>query len=209
MFLNFRVLNSTVRSLLLLFLSINVLCEFANVAKECESLKYMKTVQLTEEQRALALKLAAEGEPVQVILEALSLGHYEFWIARQEDDRFAMAFIQARQEGLEAVADTLLTLADQMPDVQRARLKSENIRWILSKRKPYVYGDRIDVNVTNTVDVASALLEAKNRAALPNDYQHKIVEVEHREITDETQLIASDGKTFESLFSPEDLEFLK
>jgi hypothetical protein len=169
----------------------------------------MKTVQLTEEQRALALKLAAEGEPVQVILEALSLGHYEFWIARQEDDRFAMAFIQARQEGLEAVADTLLTLADQMPDVQRARLKSENIRWILSKRKPYVYGDRIDVNVTNTVDVASALLEAKNRAALPNDYQHKIVEVEHREITDETQLIASDGKTFESLFSPEDLEFLK
>lgn len=140
-------------------------------------------VELSEEQIQLALDLASEGKTAKEIREALFITQSMFNRYCESNPIFQSNFARARQEGLEEIADSLQTIADDEKDVLRARLKSENLRWVLSKRKPHVYGDRIEVNMNQTVSVLDALNEAKARAlpdvlssakVLPDNSNYKV-----------------------------------
>lgn len=118
----------------------------------------------TQEQLDLAVELAAKGEPFKRIIdECLLQSEYHFWLYRQHYPDFQNIFEQARQEGLEHLADGLMTAHDDHVDVQRARLRSDNAKWLLSKRKPSVYGDKVDIHVSQTIDISTALSEARKR----------------------------------------------
>lgn len=129
----------------------------------------------TPEQLKLAEDMATEGRTLKDIIEALCTTTSRFYKYKKEHPQFLQDFEQARQEGLEHLADSLVSISDEYVDVQRARLKSENLRWLLSKRKPHIYGDRLDVSISATVDITSALIEAKNRALQPS----QIVTINH------------------------------
>lgn len=133
-------------------------------------------IELTDEQMTICITLAAEGKSLRKIIDALCINETQFLRARQDDPYFAQVFEDARQEGLEHHADSLLDIANEEQDVQRGRLKSDNIKWLLSKRKPRTYGDRVDVNVTQTVDMASAMREAQERVLIPPAAQHAILD---------------------------------
>ncbi len=61
-----------------------------------------------------------------------------------------------------------MDVADQERDPQKARLKADNIKWLLSKWNPKKYGDRIDINVVNNnVSISVALEEARKRLQPP------------------------------------------
>lgn len=132
--------------------------------KASGEVKSGKIVGLTEEQEQIALSLASEGRTAKYIRDIILCSQHKFRAHCERCPTFAMAFIRARQEGLEEIADSLQTMADDEKDVLRARLKSENLRWILSKRKPHVYGDRIEVNLNQNIDIGQALTDARNRA---------------------------------------------
>ena len=117
----------------------------------------------TEEQLKIAIELAVEGKPLKEIIDAMFTNEYDFWHYKINFPEFSNKFENARQEGLEHLADQLIKIDETYTDVQRARLKSDNYKWLLSKRKPMTYGDRIDVNVNQTVDISMALNEAKER----------------------------------------------
>lgn len=123
-------------------------------------------VVLTPEQEAKAIELAAAGFNLRKIIDEILLNEYQFYIYKEDNPDFKKRFDQARQEGLEHIADGLITIADDYQDVQRGRLKSENARWLLSKRKPSVYGDKVDIHVSQTIDISGALAEAKARAMI-------------------------------------------
>lgn len=123
--------------------------------------------QYTKEQLDVAIELASKGEPLKKIIEAICSDEYQFWLYRQHDPIFGNSFEQARQEGLEHLADGLMTVADEYTDVQRARLKSDNAKWLLSKRKPAIYGDKVDIHVSQTIDISAALTDARKRALPP------------------------------------------
>jgi len=125
--------------------------------------KKLKKFELTEEQQTVALELAINGETITAICDQMLIGHSMFYRYRKDTPAFSLNFEQARQEGLEKLADELITMADDVPDVQRARLKSDNYKWLLSKRKPMIYGDRVDIHVTQTIDINAALDEARSR----------------------------------------------
>jgi hypothetical protein len=55
-------------------------------------------------------------------------------------------------------------IADEEVDPNRARLKVDLRRWVASKFNASLYGDKLDVNVNQTVDIGAALLEARRRA---------------------------------------------
>lgn len=120
-------------------------------------------MKLTKEQIDLAIELASRGEALKVIIKEMCITEIQFWKYRQENIDFEALFASARQEGLEHIADSLLTLADTEVDVARARLKSDNFKWLLSKRKPGTYGDKLDLNVHQTIDIRGALLDARAR----------------------------------------------
>lgn len=118
---------------------------------------------LTPEQEATALTLASNGWKIKEIYEWLGVDRNSFWKHRRDNPTFDDDFTRARRASLEELADDLLSVADDVADVQRARLKSDNIKWTLAKRMPEIYGDKIDINVNQQVSVTSALTEAKAR----------------------------------------------
>lgn len=123
-----------------------------------------KVPAYTKEQLDLAIELAAQGKPLREIIDSIVTTEIDFWTYRQHDHDYQNMFEQARQEGLEHLADGLITAHEDIADVQRARLKSDNAKWLLSKRKPSVYGDKVDIHVSQTIDITAALTEAKARA---------------------------------------------
>jgi hypothetical protein len=147
-----------------------------------DNYKLPKAPKYTDEQLQKAIELASKGEPFKVIIdEAMLDSEYSFWVYRQQYLDFSNAFEQARQEGLEHLADGLIDAHKTEQDVQRARLKSDNAKWLLSKRKPTVYGDKVDIHVSQTIDIGHALTEARKRA-LPQLSGIDPVEVEFKDL---------------------------
>jgi len=145
-------------------------------------------IELTDEQQKLAIDMASEGLSIEKIFEALCVSSYTFWEFREQHLSFQRLFERARQNGLEVMADRLIDLADDMTiDVHRARLKSDNAKWLLSKRKPNIYGDKLDLNVNQVVDIGGALGEALSRARL-RDVTAKAIDNTPREITDANKI---------------------
>jgi len=123
-----------------------------------------KVLELTEEQKTEAIRLAVEGHTIKSVADALLLTRIDFWHYRNAHPSFTNKFDAARKEGLEDLADDLIGIADDVSmDVHRAKLKSDNIKWILSKRKPETYGERIDLHVNTNIDITKALESAKAR----------------------------------------------
>lgn len=120
--------------------------------------------EYTDEQLTVAVEMAAKGESLKNIIQAIITDEVKFWAYRLHHPEFFNKFEQARQEGLEHLADGLITAHADDIDVQRARLKSDNHKWLLSKRKPSVYGDKVDIHVSQTIDISGALDEARTRA---------------------------------------------
>lgn len=81
----------------------------------------------------------------------------------QKNPAFAESYRLARLADVDAKVTALEDVATTEPDVQRARLICENRKWLASKLIPTVYGDKLDVTVTNKVDASEALAAAKAR----------------------------------------------
>lgn len=140
--------------------------------------KPKKVFNFTNEQLRNALHMASEGQTVQAIRKYLEIDAFQWYRYLQQNDTFSQLYDEARNNGLEELADSLFDIADKYDDIHRARLKSENIRWILSKRKSKIYGDRqiVDVNLLN---LGNALQEAKGRAGL-SDSGNEVIDVTKR-----------------------------
>ncbi len=136
-----------------------------------------KVPEYTKEQLDIAIELASQGEPLRKIIGEMCSTEIDFWTYKQQYPDFRNQFEQARQEGLEHIADGLITIADDYTDVQRGRLKSDNAKWLLSKRKPSVYGDKVDIHVSQTIDISHALSEARARIAIPSSTDNETRDV--------------------------------
>ena len=127
-----------------------------------------KILELTEEQQIEAIRMAVDGKSMKQVADALLISRIDFWQYRSSHPSFSNKYDAARKEGLEDLADGLISIADDLSmDVHRAKLKSDNIKWILSKRKPETYGDRIDLHVSTNIDITKALEAAKSRIVSP------------------------------------------
>ena len=100
-------------------------------------------------------------------------------------------------------ADDIVSIADEDPDPQRARNRIDARKWIASKLMPKQYGDRLDVNVTQTVDINAALSDAMTRAKLiPSQVIDNKQLIEHRATDSESVAHTEDSasvKTLENL----------
>jgi hypothetical protein len=85
---------------------------------------------------------------------------------RLEQPAFDMAVARAREMAQDVLVDKLPEIARTEPDVQRARLMSDNIKWIAARIRPRLYGDKLDLNVTANVSIAEAMAAAKARVTL-------------------------------------------
>lgn len=134
-------------------------------------------MKLNDDQKNTAVELALKGSRLKEIRDAIGVSVGQFQSVLESDISFAARFARARATGHDEKAETLLTIPDEEPDVQKARLKSDNVKWFLAKLKPETYGDRIDLNVNQTVDIGGALADARARL-LPTQQTEQIKDVQ-------------------------------
>ena len=83
----------------------------------------------------------------------------QLWAGEESEARpeFVGRYARARQRGYERLADELIAISDDpclfdgKPDnvlVQRARLMSDNRKWLLSKMLPRQFGDKVTQEIT-------------------------------------------------------------
>ncbi len=121
----------------------------------------------SDQERALAL--AAAGRTMRQIAGELRCHVRDIYQQLAKNAAFERRFARARKEGLELLADDLITISDEQPDVNRAKLKSDNVRWLLARRLPGQYGDRLAVDVSHSIDLRAALQGAEVRLRSVSD----------------------------------------
>lgn len=79
---------------------------------------------------------------------------------------------EAETRGYDAMADALLRIDNDtiygQSDPKMAKVISDNIKWLLARRRQKEYGDRVTVqhNITADKAITEALIAGRNRAAL-------------------------------------------
>lgn len=74
-----------------------------------------------------------------------------------------------------AAADTVY-IADTEKDAQKARNRIMARQWAASKIKPRIYGDKLELDVNNKIDVSVAIQAARRRSQV----------IEHQQLIDVT-----------------------
>ena len=94
----------------------------------------------------------------------------------QSDKEAARRYAQAQELRGDVLADEIIEIADTEPDAAKARNQITARQWLAGKLNKR-YGDRIDLNVTQTIDIGSTLAEARARL-LPMRDQSNVIDMQ-------------------------------
>lgn len=95
------------------------------------------------------------------------------------DTLFRQQFDEARAFAAECKTDELYDIAKdcQNPiELGAAKLASENIRWLASKRARDTYGEKMEMNVNQTLDISKVLDAAQQRLGPILDLQKNVTQ---------------------------------
>jgi hypothetical protein len=122
-----------------------------------------------------AIDLVGQGHTVTSACDEANLPVSTFRTYLKKHTDLQDLYTEADQRGADAMADALINIDNHrvhgQSDPKMAKVISDNIKWVLAKRKPKEFGDRVQVDHSVTVDVAitTALDAARRRVALPDD----------------------------------------
>lgn len=130
------------------------------------------------------IDLISQGETTTAACfkERMSVSTFKKYVAKQPELQELLT--DAEQIGYDVLAEALVNIDNDArhgrSDPKMAKVISDNIKWLLEKRKPKEYGQKVQVDVNVTADraVTDALSRAKQRAQgmLP-DYTGKVIDV--------------------------------
>ena len=89
-------------------------------------------------------KALIEGNSLKAISQRdrmPSLGTIYKWLKIYPE--FEKAYRTAKMLQMDSLGERLLDIADDYEDIQRARLMSDNIKWLMSKVAPTKYGNKL------------------------------------------------------------------
>lgn len=123
-----------------------------------------------------AIDLISQGNTVTEACDQSNLPVSTFHSHLERDDKLREMYGEADQRGGDAMADALVNIDNHrihgQSDPKMAKIISDNIKWVLSKRRPKDFGDRVVVDHSVTVDVAitTALDAARRRVPVLEDH---------------------------------------
>jgi hypothetical protein len=102
---------------------------------------------LQSEQRKRILEGLADGKSLRTICRAKGMPHIATvmrWCS--DDQKWSEQYARARAQGDDAMAEDIQEIADREElDPQDRRVRIDARKWLLAKRQPKKYGDKIDV----------------------------------------------------------------
>lgn len=93
----------------------------------------------------------------------------QFAALRRQNADIDQQYERAREMMAHCMASETVPIADTEMDAQVARNRITSRQWYAGKLLPQVYGDRLNLDVTTTVDISKALAEARDRVRLQCD----------------------------------------
>lgn len=140
------------------------------------------THPVTDQRVSNVIAHVLDGDPLKAALVKVGISQTYFHELLTKDRTAAVAYARAVELRADNLADEALHIADTEADAAKARNQIQVRQWLASKLYAKRYGDRIDLNVTQTIDIGSTLAEARARL-LPMRDQRDIVDVESRAVT--------------------------
>ncbi len=100
----------------------------------------------------------AEGEPLGKICRDPAMPAYRTVLGwRVTNDEFAQLYARAREDAADTLADRICELAERVEkgelDAHAGRTAIDALKWVASKLKPRVYGDRAHLEVSGGLKV--------------------------------------------------------
>ena len=134
-------------------------------------------VQLSLEQQDFIIASVLENKTYTQMGRELNIPPH--WIADYcvKDPQFDKRIRATRDVLMHSMVQSLIGITANcktMPEVQAARVESDNIKWSASKLIPSIYGDNLNINVTH-LDLSSVLLAAENRVMSVIDAKSALV----------------------------------
>lgn len=120
------------------------------------------------------LTLIVEGQLLRQAAKLLNLPESSLYRALHADPELWSSYKRARELGANAMAEQAVDIADNDTDAKRARNRIMVRQWLAGKLDPKTYGDRLDLNVTQTVDISGALSDARTRVRPLRDQSNVI-----------------------------------
>lgn len=150
--------------------------------------------QTPKERARQAIEAVANGDTLKSALANARLTASTLNYLLSGDRELAVAYARAQEIRADLLADQIITIADdETKDPHRARNQINARQWIASKHHSKRYGDRIDLNVTQTIDIGSTLQEARARLLRPVSDQLTIEHEETQAIPQKIALKPSDN----------------
>lgn len=144
-----------------------------------------------------AISLVEEGNTLKEALVKCNLKRDLFASALAGQRELSVRYARAREISADFLVDEALEVVRNEPDVGRAREIANMHRWAASKFNSKRYGDRIDLNVTQSLDISGTLLEAKQRMLRPMRDQLDVIDAQPLANTSVARLGASDNQSNE------------
>jgi len=92
-------------------------------------------------------------------------------LVRRDDVAFDNEIREAQAFCVDMMTDRLEHIEDEEENPIMAKVISENIKWLASKRLKQIYGDKVEINHNHTINIQDAMIEARNRTM--NIIDHK------------------------------------
>ena len=106
----------------------------------------------------------ARGTSLRTLLNDELLDSTEFFRSVSKSPVLARLYADSQRMKAELIVEEMIDIADTEVDVVRARNRIDARRWYASKINYKKYGDKLDVQLTHTVDISGALTEARQRS---------------------------------------------
>lgn len=110
-----------------------------------------------------AIELVENGCTLKSALSTVGISNSCFGSCLQSVRDLAIRYARARELSADILVDEALEIADSDIDAQVARNRIDIRKWIASKHRPKIYGERIDLNVAQTISILDARREARSR----------------------------------------------
>jgi hypothetical protein len=139
----------------------------------------------------LTLRAAVEAEHVTVRT-------FHRWISG--DREAGLLYARALELLSDLEVDEAKEIADNEPDAAKARNQIDIRKWRATKRHARVYGERVDLNVSQTIDISATLAEARARILRPVQDQ---LGVSDAQVIDLPRQIVQSARDKQSLDRPQ------
>ncbi len=103
----------------------------------------------------LICELIAEGSSASSACKAAGIRLSTLYRWLRSQPAFSNNYARAREDAADTLVDELMRIAQEEPDVHRARLKIDARKWIAARMKPKSWGDKFQVDQTTRIEDVS------------------------------------------------------